>query len=235
MKRNIVLLFILCSKLGVWAQEASTQDASISTATYGNVIGKTRTMTLSFSHGITDYCAFQADIALPENTEVTGITAKAPLINGGKTTINSTQYNTDFIVKYKQESNTCHIIGYNYANTAIGGTSGDIILTLTLKTTDEIAYDANTVKVENVTFISKTTDGLNSVPLPAVNASTSKLWGDVVVDQTVDANDIQATTNLYGGNTSPDYDSFAADVNQDGVYDANDIQSVTNIYGGSNN
>lgn len=208
-------------------------DDGIVTATYGNATGNTtRTMTIALNR-TTDYVAFQADLTLPEGTTVQAITAKSPLLNGKTVNLSakggSTTESTDFKIAYNQNGTTCKMVGYNLGNEKITGTTGDILLTITLQTTEGVTFDASTVRTSNVVFVKK--DGLTETAM-AESISDSRIWGDVVKDGTVDGKDIQAATNIYGGNSLTSYDKFAADVNGDTIYDGKDIQEITNIYGG---
>lgn len=212
-------------------------DDNVTTATYGNATGNTtRTMTLALNHE-NDYVAFQVDLTLPEGTSVTAVTAKAAL-NDAKTADNKTEvtiggesYSTAFNVPFNQSGTSCRILGYNCGNAPVAGSTGDILLTVTLTSTDAVAYDASTIKATNIRFV-KNNETLDEVSL-AETTSDSRLWGDVVMDGTVDGKDIQAVANIFSGvENSGTIDKFAGDITGEGEFDGKDIQAVANIFSG---
>jgi len=225
---------MLAGSLASWAQDAVT------TATYGNAKGNTtRTLAVAFTHA-SDYVAFSADLVLPEGTTVTAVSAKAPLKNGGTVNLESVggsaTESTDFKLAYNQDGTTCKVLGYNLGNEKVGGTSGDVLLAVTLTTAEGITYDASTVTAQNIKFVKVEGDATKTYTEMdfAQAVSDSRLWGDVVVNQEVDATDYQAVANIVTklGNGAIAIDAFAADVDQSDEVDATDYQAVANIVTG---
>lgn len=209
------------------------QDA-VTTATYGNAKGNTtRTMTIALNRTI-DYVAFQAELALPANTTVKEVTAKSPLINNGTVDLSTkggdAEESTNFKLAFNQSGTTCKLVGYNLGNKKIAGTSGDILLTVTLETTAGIDFDASTVTTKNVAFV-KASD-LKEQTMP--NSETeARLWGDVVKNGVVDVNDFQTVGNIIAGKTvDKSADLFAADVVNNDKLDVNDYQQIANKIAG---
>lgn len=213
--------------LGCFAVCAYAED-NVVTATYGNATGNTtRTMTVALNHE-TDYVAFALQLTLPEGTTVAGVTAKSPLMSNETIDLSakggSATESKSFKVPFKQNGTKCNIVGYNYANMAIGGESGDILLTVTLQTAAGVAYNADAITTA-CTFVDESSTEAN-LGSPVTEA---RLWGDVVKDRKLDAKDKQTLTNIllekpYDSNT----DLFAGDMNQDDKYDAKDKQTLSN-------
>lgn len=221
----IALALTLASAAPCLAQE------TVSVATYGNAVGNNvRTMTMALTH-TADYVAFTTDLVLPEGTTVTAVTARRPLKNNGTVNLSavggSATESTDFRLPFQQKDNTCRIMGYNLGEVKIEGATGDVMLTVTLSTTTPIAYDAATVTATNITFVR---DDLEEVTLP--NAVTSsRLWGDVNMDQKVDVKDYQAVGNIIVGKPAAGADLFAADMIIDAEevsIDVKDYQKLSN-------
>lgn len=224
-------LFMVMALMLAGTGRCLSQDA-VTTATYGHATGNTeRTMTMALTH-TADYVAFSAELLLPEGTTVTAINARTPLKNGG--TINmssvggSATESTDFRVPFRQVGTTCRVMGYNLGEMKIAGNTGDILVTITLTTTEGINYNTSTVTASNITFV---TDDMREVTLP--NAITSsRLWGDVNVDQAVDGKDYQVVTNIAVGTEVVGADLFAADIVVDAeetIVDAKDAQRLSNV------
>lgn len=232
MKTTKMLLF--ASLLGGFTA-AHAQD-NVVTATYGNAAGNTtRTMTVALNH-TTDYVAFHLVLDLPEGTTVAGVEAKSPLKNGGTVDLSTkggtANESTDFKVPFNQSGTKCNIVGYNYGNENIVGTSGDVLLTVTLETESGITYNANSVKT-TCTFV----DADSKETSLGSPVTESRLWGDVVKDGTVDGYDIQAVANMFAGKslsapTGKTLDKVAGDPDQNDKYDGYDIQRVANIFAG---
>lgn len=229
---NKLKLILVAALLSVFAVSANAQQSdNVVTATYGNATGNTtRTMTVALNHA-TDYVAFYLNLTLPEGTTVKGVTAKAPLITDETIDLSerggSATESQSFNVPFRPVSDTkCNIVGYNYANMAIGGTSGDILLTVTLETEEGIAYDANAITTA-CTFVDENATEYALEP----SVTEARLWGDVNMDGKVNATDYQAMANIVTnkGNGSAKLDSFAADINQDGGITAIDYQAEANI------
>lgn len=230
MKKLFTLTALLfCMLLNVMADD-------VTTATYGNATGNTeRTITVALNH-TQNYCAFMLDLTLPDGATIADgaeITAKAPLKNGGTTTINDESVTTDFILSGKLQSDGKYrIIGYNFGNVAIG--DGDILLSIPVSTTSNDA--TITIDASNVTFISKASNGSYSeIAFDGTNGNSAKadatprLWGDVVRDGKLDAKDKQTLTNIILEKPfESNIDLFAADINEDGKFDAKDKQTLTN-------
>lgn len=229
MKKLFTLTALLfCMLLNVMADD-------VTTATYGNATGNTeRTITVALNHSDYQYCAFMLDLTLPVGATIAEdkITAKAPLKNGGTTTINGKSEDTDFIISGKLQSDGKYrIIGYNFGNVAIG--EGDILLTIPVKTTSGVAFNAGAVTASNVTFINKTASGYNEITFEGEKVKADqRLWGDVNQDHSISPIDINMITGIYLQNTSLSEvkDPFAADVNNDGSISPVDVNAVTNIY-----
>lgn len=207
----------------------------ITTATYGNATGNTeRTITVALNH-TKDYCAFLLDLTLPTGATIADdavITAKAPLKNGGTTTINNESVSTDFILSGKlQADGKYRIIGYNFGNVAIG--EGDILLSIPVSTTSNDA--TITVDASNVTFISKDNNNgsYSEIAFEEQNVKADdkpRIWGDVNGDGSVDTTDVQATANISVNKANiGKVDKFAADVNGDEEINSNDVQKIANI------
>lgn len=229
MKTTKTLLFasMLCGFTAAHAQD------NVVTATYGNATGNTqRTMTVALNHE-KDYVAFHLVMDIPAGTTVKDVKAKSPLKNGGTVDLSTkggtSTESTDFKVPFYQNGATCNIVGYNYGNVKIKqGTTGEVLLTVTLETASGVAYNAKGVKATSCTFVedgSYTETALNTT----TEYSEARLWGDVVKDGKLDAKDKQTLTNIllekpYDSNT----DLFAGDMNQDDKYDAKDKQTLSN-------
>lgn len=234
MKKLFTLTALLfCMLLNVMADD-------VTTATYGNATGNTeRTITVALNH-TQDYCAFMLDLILPVGATIADgaeITAKAPLKNGGTTTINNESVPTDFILSGKLQSDGKYrIIGYNFGNVAIG--DGDILLSIPVRTTSNDA--TITIDASNVTFISKASNGSYSeIAFDGTNGNSAKadatprLWGDVIKDGLINVKDYQAVANkIAGEDFSADMDSFAADIVEDGEINVKDIQTIANKIAG---
>lgn len=228
---NKLKLILAAALLSVFAVSANAQQSdNVATATYGNATGNTtRTMTVALNHA-TDYVAFYLNLTLPEGTTVKGVTAKAPLITDETIDLSekggSATESKSFNVPFRQNGTKCNIVGYNYANMAIGGTSGDILLTVTLETEEGITYDANAITT-TCTFA----DADATEYALGESETEARLWGDVVKDKKVDATDFQAVGNIVTklGNGTTTIDAFAADVDQSDEIDATDYQAIGNI------
>lgn len=225
--KSLLIASLLCGFMSANAQE------SVATATYGNAAGNTtRTMTVALNHS-TDYVAFLLDMTLPEGTTVEKAEIKTPLKNGGTVDLSAkggtATESTNFNVPFNQNGTNCKLVGYNYGNVAIGGASGDILLTLTLKTTSGVAYNADGVKA-TCTFVDA---AFNEKVLNTDLMSEARLWGDVVKDGKIDSKDFQTLANIIAGKSyDPSSDKFAADLVQDDKYNAQDYQSLANIIAG---
>lgn len=224
--KKIFVAALLCG----CAVSANAQD-NVVTATYGHATGNTtRTMTVALNHTI-DYVAFRLVMQLPEGTTVTGVTAKSPLLTDETIDLSerggSATESKSFKVPFRQVSATkCNIVGYNYANRAIGGNTGDILLTVTLNTEEGVAFDADAITT-TCTFVDA--DATEYTMEPAV--TEARLWGDVVKDKNVDVTDFQAVGNIVTmlGNGTTDIDAFAADVDLSGEVNVTDFQAIGNI------
>lgn len=224
MKKLFTLTALLfCMLLNVMADD-------VTTATYGNATGNTeRTITVALNH-TQDYCAFMLDLTLPDGATIADgaeITAKAPLKNGGRTTINNESVTTDFILSGKLQSDGKYrIIGYNFGNVAIG--EGDILLTIPVKTTSGVAFNAGAVTASNVTFINKTASGYNEITFEGEKVKADqRLWGDVYKDGVINVKDYQAVAKkIAGGQFDKGMDAFAADVFGDDIINVKDYQSI---------
>lgn len=221
---------LVAALLSVFAVSANAQSDNVVTATYGNATGNTtRTMTVALNHA-NEYVAFYLNLTLPEGTTVKEVTAKAPLLTDETVDLTDrggeANESKSFNVPFKQVSDTkCNIVGYNYANMAIGGTSGDILLTVTLETTEGIDYDANAITTA-CTFV----DADATEYALGESVTEARLWGDVNTDKEVDGKDYQAISNKISGATiTGNFDGFAADINGDIVIDGKDYQSLSNI------
>lgn len=227
MKKLFTLTALLfCMLLNVMADD-------VTTATYGNATGNTeRTITVALNH-TQNYCAFMLDLTLPDGATIADgaeITAKAPLKNGGTTTINNESVTTDFILSGKLQSDGKYrIIGYNFGNVAIG--DGDILLSIPVSTTSNDA--TITIDASNVTFISKANNGSYSeIAFDGTNGngvqadSTPRLWGDVIKDGKIDISDLQAVVKIIAGKKLPGADNFAADIVNDESIDVSDSQTI---------
>ncbi len=225
MKKNLLFAAMFLGLVG----NAMADD--VTTATYGNATGNTeRTLTVALNHSA-DYCAFQLDLTLPSGTTVdeTKLTAKAPLINGGKITISGTEESTDFVLAgNKQTDGKYRIVGYNLGNANIG--TGEVLLTIPLKTTEGVAFNAGAVTASNVAFVKKTVSGetttLSEVTLNA-NAD-QRLWGDVNKDKKVNASDVDAAISATASGNSEGLDHFATNTGIEGTFKATDINNVIN-------
>lgn len=227
---NSILVAALLSIFAVCAN--AQQSDNVVTATYGNATGNTtRTMTVALNHA-TDYVAFYLNLTLPEGTTVKGVTAKAPLITDETIDLSerggSATESKRFNVPFRQVSDTkCNIVGYNYANMAIGGTSGDILLTVTLETKEGIAYDANAITT-TCTFV----DADATEYALGESVTEARLWGDVNGDKSVTTADVNQANNVYLKKVegSSLVDHFAGDIVSNGVYTSSDINKINNIY-----
>lgn len=224
--KTLLLASMLCGFTAAHAQD------NVVTATYGNATGNTqRTMTVALNHE-KDYVAFHLVMDIPAGTTVKDVTAKSPLKNGGTVDLSTkggtSTESTDFKVPFYQNGATCNIVGYNYGNAVIEGTTGDVLLTVTLETASGVAYNAEGVKATSCTFVE---DG--SYTETALNTPTTlpRLWGDVVMDGVVDVADYQATANivLKKSNGTALIDTFAGDTDQSGSIDVTDYQTISNI------
>lgn len=230
--KSLLIASLLCGFMS-----ANAQTDNVATATYGNAAGNTtRTMTVALNRS-TDYVAFYLDMTLPAGTTVKEAVIKAPLKNGGTVDLSAkggtATESTDFKVPFNQSGTNCKLVGYNYGNKKIGGTSGEILLTLTLETATGVAYNAEGVNA-TCTFVE---DGAFNEVVMATTTTEARLWGDVVKDGTVDGYDIQAVANLFAGKsitapTGKTLDKFAGDPDQNDKYDGYDIQRVANIFAG---
>lgn len=227
---NKLKLILAAALLSVFTVSANAQQSdNVVTATYGNATGNTtRTMTVALNHA-TDYVAFYLNLTLPEGTTVKGVSVKSPLKNGGTTDLSqaggSDTESTDFNVPFKQNGTKCNFVGYNYGNEKIVGESGEVLFTITLETTEGVAFDEGSVecKYEFAKLVGESLTG-------TVTADP-RLWGDVVKDKKVDATDFQAVGNIVTklGNGTTTIDAFAADVDQSDEIDATDYQAIGNI------
>lgn len=233
MKRKLLLASLLCALIGT----ANAQ--SVSTATYGNASdSSTRTLAVSLNYPTEpDFVAFALQLDLPEGTTVTDVKAMAPLKNGETIDLSakggSTTESTDFKVPFQQNGTKCNIVGYNFGNKAIGGESGDVLLAVTLNVEDEKAFNETQITTSSSFVDSEAEES------PMADNKTSeevaRLWGDVLMDGTVDGKDIQAVANIFSGKTnSGTIDKFAGDITGEGVIDGKDIQAVANIFSGKN-
>ena len=220
----------LAALLSAFVVSANAQSDNVVTATYGNATGNTtRTMTIALNHA-NDYVAFTLNLTLPEGTTVTGVNVKSPLKNGGTVDLSGVggdaNESTDFKVEFNHTSPTkCNVVAFNYGNVAIGGESGEVLFTITLQTTEGVAFDEGSVECQ-YTFAS-----LLGQSLTGTTETEPRLWGDVVKDKNVDATDFQAVGNIVTklGNGTTDIDAFAADVDQSGEINATDYQAIGNI------
>lgn len=209
---------------------AAHADDNVVTATYGNAAGNTtRTMTVALNHE-KDYVAFHLVMDVPAGTTVMGVTAKSPLKNGRTVDLSTkggtANESTDFNVPFNQDGTKCNIVGYNYGNEKIVGTSGDVLLTVTLGTTAGVAFDADGVTA-TCTFVD---DASNEKVLNKDLLSDPRLWGDVNMDKKVNTTDVQAAANISVAAANPGaVDMFAADANGDGKINSNDVQKIANI------
>lgn len=231
MKKLFTLTALLfCMLLNVMADD-------VTTATYGNATGNTeRTITVALNH-TQDYCAFLLDLTLPAGATIADdaeITAKAPLKNGGTTTINNESVTTDFILSGKLQSDGKYrIIGYNFGNVAIG--DGDILLSIPVSTTSNDA----TIRIDasNVTFISKASNGSYSeIAFDGTNGngvqadSTPRLWGDADSNKLVNSIDLAKVTNVIMRKADKSsIDFFSSDVDGSEAINAVDMAKIINI------
>lgn len=229
---NKLKLILATALLNVFAVCANAQQSdNVATATYGNATGNTtRTMTVALNHA-TDYVAFYLNLTLPEGTTVKGVSVKSPLKNGGTTDLSavggSATESTDFNVPFKQNGAKCNIVGYNYGNEKIVGESGEILFTITLETTEGVAFDEGSVecKYEFAKLVGESLTG-------TVTADP-RLWGDVVRDGKIDSRDYQTLANIIAGKSyDASSDKFAADMVQDDKFNAQDYQSLANKIAG---
>lgn len=226
MKKTLIALLLSSFATGAFAQD------NVVTATYGNATGNTtRTMTVALNRE-KDYVAFFLNLTLPEGTTVTGVNVKSPLKNGGTTDLSAVggtaNESTDFNVPFNQNGTKCNILGYNLGNEKIIGNSGEILFTITLTTSEGVAYDAQGVSAA-CTFVDAS---YQEVTLNAP-VTEARLWGDVVKDGVIDSKDYQTLANIVAGKThDTSADMFAADMVQDDVYNAQDYQSLANKIAG---
>lgn len=230
MKTTKTLLFasLLC---GFTA--ANAQSDNVVTATYGNATGNTtRTMTVALNH-TKDYVAFHLVMDLPAGTTVDAVTAKSPLLNGKTIDLSAkggeATESTDFKVPFNQNGTKCNIVGYNYGNEKIVGNSGDVLLTVTLKTAAGVAFNADGVTTA-CTFVDASS---NEVALGSP-VTVARLWGDVVRDGQVLTSDYQAVANILANvsNGDQDIDIFAADIDQNDEIGTADYQTIANKLAG---
>lgn len=221
--KKILAAALLCGTV----VSANAQGDNVVTATYGNATGNTtRTMTVALDHA-NDYVAFKLNLTLPEGTTVTGVSVKEPLKNGGTIDLSqvggSATESTDFIVSFNHTSPTkCNVVAYNYANAAIGGESGEILFTITLTTTEGVAFDEGAVNC-NYTFAT-----LLGQSLTGTVDTESRLWGDVNGDKKVNASDVDdAILATSTGNVSG-LDHFATNTGIVGAFKATDVDNVIN-------
>lgn len=217
---------LVATLLSVFAVSANAQQSdNVVTATYGNATGNTtRTMTVALNH-TKDYVAFHLVMDLPAGTTVDAVTAKSPLINGKTIDLlgkgGSAEESTDFKVPFNQNGTKCNIVGYNYGNEKIGGNSGDVLLTVTLTTTEGAAFDGVTTACTFVDASSK------EVALGSP-VTVARLWGDVNKDSKLNATDVNAAINAASTGNSDGLDHFATNTGIEGVFKATDVSSVIN-------
>lgn len=223
---------LVAALLSVFAVSANAQQSdNVVTATYGNATGNTtRTMTVALNHA-NDYVAFYLTLTLPEGTTVTGVSVKSPLVNGGTVDLShaggTANESTDFIVPFKQIGTKCNFVGYNYGDVKIVGESGEILFTITLETTEGVAFNEGNVecKYEFAKLLGESLTG-------TVTADP-RLWGDVVRDGKIDSRDYQTLANIIAGKSyDASSDKFAADMVQDDKFNAQDYQSLANKIAG---
>lgn len=223
--KSLLIASLLCGFMS-----ANAQTDNVATATYGNAAGNTtRTMTVALNRS-TDYVAFLLDMQLPEGTEVTGATIKSPLKNGGTVDLSAkggtAAESTNFNVPFNQNGTNCKLVGYNYGNVAIGGASGEILLTLTLKTTSGVAYNATGVKA-TCTFVDA---AFNEKVLGEGISTEARIWGDVDNNKNVDGVDVAKMANVVLEKaTLTVADAFAGDLDGNSTIDGIDIAKVANI------
>ena len=226
---------LVAALLSVFAVSANAQQSdNVVTATYGNATGNTtRTMTVALNHA-NDYVAFYLNLTFPEGTTVKEVTAKAPLLTDETVDLTDrggeANESKSFNVPFRQVSATkCNIVGYNYANMAIGGNSGDILLTVTLETEEGIAYDANAITTA-CTFV----DADATEYALGESVTEARLWGDVVKDGKLTTSDYQAVANILANASveGENIDKFAADINQNDKVGTDDYQFVANKLAG---
>lgn len=224
MKKNLLALLLSFIAVGAFAQEDK-----VVTATYGNATGNTtRTMTVALDHA-TDYVAFFLNLTLPEGTTVTGVSVKSPLKNGGTVDLSaaggSATESTDFNVPFNQEGTKCNIVGYNLGNKVIGGTSGDILLTLTLETASGVAYDAAGVTAA-CTFVDASSNEV-ALNTPVTEA---RLWGDVDNNKQVNGIDVARVANVVLEKSTLNVaETFAADIDGNSKINGIDIARIANM------
>lgn len=225
--KALLVASLLCGLAGT-----AKADDTVVTATYGNATGNTtRTMTVALNHE-KNYVAFHLVLTLPEGTTVGDdvATAKSPLVNGGTVNLSNAggaaNESTNFIVKTHQVGNKLNVVGYNYGNAAITGASGEILLTLPLKTAEGVAYDAAAVTAESCTFV----DAASTEYALGTPTSDARLWGDADQNKVVDGFDAAKVANvsLKRADAST-IDVFACDLNSDDAIDGFDAAKVANI------
>lgn len=225
-------LFTLTALLFGMMSSAMADDIKI--ATYGNASGTSRTVTVALNREA-NYVACQFDLTLPEGTTVKSITPKAPLKNGGVVDLSKAGGNanesTDFVVDFNQVGTTCKVIAYNLGNVAIGGASGDVLMTVELETTNAVDFDDVSVATNDITFV-KSGD-LTAATMANVadgngeaGKSVKKLWGDVNGDGKVNATDIDASISAAASGNSTGLDHFATKTGIEGAFKATDIDNV---------
>lgn len=233
-------LFTLAALLFGMISNAMADDIKI--ATYGNASGTSRTVTVALNR-TANYVACQFDLTLPAGTTVTKITPKAPLINDGKVDLSKAggdaNESTNFVVDFNQEGTTCKVIAYNLGNVAIGGASGDVLMTVELETTNAVNFDDVSVATNDITFV-KSGD-LTAATMANVadgngeaGKSVKKLWGDVDESGEVDIVDVQLIANKIAGvlSSGVTFNTFAADIDQVDGIDIVDMQKAANIVAG---
>lgn len=136
----------------------------------------------------TSFVAFQMDIVLDADVDVTNIAKAGRLATGANVTIGSETVTTEFIVASNQLSvadgkQTVRVIAYNMNNHAISDAEGTI-LTATLS--DKPEY----VTIENIKFVKAANLEEVAVNLGEVKEGAAGLLGDVNLDEEVDIFDL---------------------------------------------
>lgn len=217
MRKLFLLAVMLVGSLAALAQgDGVTASLSIGSSNPGHETFDTATLHISLVNPTLNYVAFQFDVDLPDgmDLDVTSI-EKTERLSG-----------VNFEVAYNiLEGNVLRVLGYNFNNAPISGTSGEI-LTITLKDKNaEVASQITDWSASLQDIKSVTETFLTETDLPEISTN---ILGDVNKDGDVSVGDISAIINIIKGNTNG-YDLVAADANLDKDISVADISAIINI------
>lgn len=207
MKKLLLTSLLCCSAMAMMADNTITVNAA------SGAPGETVTITLDMSTpGVTDVCAFQCDVVLPE-----GMAEPTDLA------LSSRAASTHVIASNLLDGNKYRLLCYSMTNAVVAETSGDIVSFNVIAPSAEDTYSFEVENVEIVSLAEIKAIVANGVGGNLTVEETGGVYGDVTGEGIVNASDISFVIRCIK-ESDP-----SGDVTGEGIVNASDISAIISV------